>query len=296
MHSSSALSHFVPRERCQRPRPPFSRLASWPWRSSTGHSSDRRRGNASCLRRTPCFNGACFLGSMNRAWRRPINHGICRNHYVSLVDQAEFSGRNWHRRRLTALIAVCVCRACWGRAGGESYEQGAESGKERMSVRLVSGACARWSPAEPGVSTGCGGGTRLPGLVTVFFVPSRRRCPVLEPGRARRAAVSETLSRSVPDEVPDTTAPAPGKETGASGRLGGSARSRAGGGGYPRAIRSAAFSPMSMQVIFGLTATICGMIEASTTRRPSVPLTRSCGSSGADSSSGAPIFTVPTGW
>ena len=55
----------------------------------------------------------------------------------------------------------------------------------------------------------------------------------------------------------------------------------------------AAFSPIMMQGAFVFPLTICGMIDASATRRPSMPLTLSLGSTTALSS--IPILQVPVG-
>ena len=57
--------------------------------------------------------------------------------------------------------------------------------------------------------------------------------------------------------------------------------------------RSAAFSPMSIVAACVLPPTMSGMIDASATRRPSMPRTRSSGSTTASSS--MPILHVPTG-
>src|SRR5690606_20934580 len=57
------------------------------------------------------------------------------------------------------------------------------------------------------------------------------------------------------------------------------------------AMRSEAFSPIIIVVMLGFTVTISGMTEASATRSPVTPLTRSCGSSGDMSSSTGPIRT-----
>jgi hypothetical protein len=57
--------------------------------------------------------------------------------------------------------------------------------------------------------------------------------------------------------------------------------------------RSAAFSPMSIVAACVLPPTMSGMIDASATRRPSIPRTRSSGSTTASSS--MPILHVPTG-
>jgi hypothetical protein len=61
-------------------------------------------------------------------------------------------------------------------------------------------------------------------------------------------------------------------------------------------IRSAAFSPIIMQVMLGLIAGRNGMIDASATRRPCTPRTRSCGSTTAIGSLSGPILAVQAGW
>lgn len=65
------------------------------------------------------------------------------------------------------------------------------------------------------------------------------------------------------------------------------------GWGQPRS-RSAAFSPMTSAAGLVLTETMVGMMDASATRSPSMPCTRSEGSTTASSS--VPIRQVPTGW
>lgn len=60
--------------------------------------------------------------------------------------------------------------------------------------------------------------------------------------------------------------------------------------GCPATMRSAAFSAMASTVAFGCALGITGMTEASATRRPSIPCTRSC------ASTAAPIAHVPAGW
>ena len=59
---------------------------------------------------------------------------------------------------------------------------------------------------------------------------------------------------------------------------------------------SAHFSAIVITVMLGLTAGSFGIADASTTRSPSTPLTRSCGSSTAIGSSTAPIRAVAAGW
>lgn len=76
-------------------------------------------------------------------------------------------------------------------------------------------------------------------------------------------------------------------------------RARRGCGGrpaapYPLRSRSAAFSPIMMHAALVLPPTTDGMIAASATRSPSIPRTRSAGSTTARSS--LPIRQVPTGW
>src|SRR6202034_2398647 len=61
-------------------------------------------------------------------------------------------------------------------------------------------------------------------------------------------------------------------------------------------IRAAARSAVIMTVTTGLTEGIVGNTDASATRSPSTPRTRSSGSSTASGSSGAPIRQVPLTW
>ncbi len=61
-------------------------------------------------------------------------------------------------------------------------------------------------------------------------------------------------------------------------------------------MRSAHFSAIVITVMFGFTDGSFGMAEASTTRSPVTPLTRSCGSSTAIGSDTAPIRAVAAGW
>ena len=60
-------------------------------------------------------------------------------------------------------------------------------------------------------------------------------------------------------------------------------------------ISSAHFSAMAITVMLGFTEGSFGIAEASTTRSRCTPLTRSCGSSTAAGSSGAPILAVAAG-
>ena len=60
------------------------------------------------------------------------------------------------------------------------------------------------------------------------------------------------------------------------------------------AISAAPFSPIMIVGACVQALRAAGMIEASTTRRPSMPLTRSCGSTTAVGS--APMRQVPLGW
>ena len=62
----------------------------------------------------------------------------------------------------------------------------------------------------------------------------------------------------------------------------------------PARIISAAFSPIMMEGALVLPEVRVGMIEASATRRPSMPWTRSRSSTTAIGSE--PILQVPTGW
>ncbi len=66
--------------------------------------------------------------------------------------------------------------------------------------------------------------------------------------------------------------------------------------GHAVRMRSAHFSPIIMTVMLGFTVVISGITDASATRRPVTPFTRSCGSTGDIASSTAPIRAVPTGW
>ena len=62
----------------------------------------------------------------------------------------------------------------------------------------------------------------------------------------------------------------------------------------PARIISAAFSPIMMEGALVLPEVSVGMIEASATRRPSMPWTRSRSSTTAIGSE--PILQVPMGW
>ena len=66
------------------------------------------------------------------------------------------------------------------------------------------------------------------------------------------------------------------------------------GGGVPARTRSAARSPMIMAAVFVLAETIDGITDASATRSPRTPRTRSDGSTTA--SGPTPMRHVPTGW
>ena len=76
----------------------------------------------------------------------------------------------------------------------------------------------------------------------------------------------------------------------------GRARRQAHGRRHARLIRSAARSATIIVGAFVLPPGITGNTDASATRRPATPRTRSSGSSTAWSSSAAPIRQVPTGW
>src|SRR5699024_3208508 len=61
-------------------------------------------------------------------------------------------------------------------------------------------------------------------------------------------------------------------------------------------MRSLARSPIMMAVALVLPCGMLGMIEASTTHRPSTPRSAQSGPTTASGSSARPIFAVPTGW
>ena len=67
-------------------------------------------------------------------------------------------------------------------------------------------------------------------------------------------------------------------------------------GAYERSMKSAQRSPIIMTVRHGLTPIIVGKTEASAMRRPSIPRTRSSGSTTASPSPAPPIRHVPAGW
>ena len=70
-----------------------------------------------------------------------------------------------------------------------------------------------------------------------------------------------------------------------------------GGRGVSRpVIRLAAFSAMASTVAFGWALGITGITEASATRSPVIPRTRSCGSTTASGSVSGPMRQVPAGW
>ena len=66
-----------------------------------------------------------------------------------------------------------------------------------------------------------------------------------------------------------------------------------GGSGVRPRIMSDALSPIIIVGALRFPLTIDGMMELSTTRRPSIPWTRHCGST---TDIGSPIRQVPQGW